>query len=120
MPGPAKTPEQIVDYLLDNAIPVGDCWECHLRPSKDQYKERHYVQVGGRSGIKWRVTRLIWTVTEGPIPEGQFVLHECDNPRCINLDHLFLGTAKENSEDMVRKGRQSNQTIAIWKSRGLA
>ena len=49
--------------------------------------------------------RAAWQQARGPIPAGLFVLHECDTPACINPDHLFLGTAKENMEDMQAKGR---------------
>lgn len=43
----------------------------------------------------------------GPIPEGMFVCHHCDNPGCIAPDHLFLGTDADNSDDKCRKGRQN-------------
>lgn len=54
--------------------------------------------------------RAAWTVANGPIPEGLFVLHHCDNRRCVNVEHLFLGTGLDNMRDMAAKGRHHNQT----------
>ena len=60
-----------------------------------------------RQGISYsaRVHRVIWTAAHGPIADDLNVLHRCDNRRCANLDHLFIGTKAENAEDMKRKGR---------------
>lgn len=51
--------------------------------------------------------RFSWTLHYGPIPPDKYVLHRCDTPLCVNPDHLFLGTHKDNSDDKVKKGRQA-------------
>lgn len=59
-----------------------------------------------KCGKLLRAHRASYAAYKGPIPPGAFVLHKCDNPRCCNPDHLFLGDAKSNAEDMIAKGRQ--------------
>lgn len=49
--------------------------------------------------------RVAYELSKGPIPIGRLVCHTCDNPKCVNPDHLFLGSAKDNLQDMKRKDR---------------
>jgi len=46
-----------------------------------------------------------WLINFGPIPTGKCVLHDCDNKLCVNPKHLWIGTKKENTQDMISKGR---------------
>lgn len=50
-------------------------------------------------------SRIAWELARGPIPDGLWVLHTCDNPPCLNPRHLWLGTALDNNRDAARKGR---------------
>jgi len=54
-----------------------------------------------------RVSRVSWEEANGPIPDGLYVLHKCDNRACYEVEHLFLGTQRDNMNDMAAKGRRS-------------
>lgn len=56
-----------------------------------------------------KASRVSWILTYGPIPDGLFVCHHCDNPPCVRPDHLFLGTPLDNMRDMIAKGRGAHQ-----------
>lgn len=51
--------------------------------------------------------RVAWEQANGPIPKGMFVCHKCDNPKCCDPEHLFLGTLADNNRDAWRKGRMT-------------
>lgn len=54
----------------------------------------------------WKAHRVAWMMTnDAEIPEGLIICHKCDNPGCVNGDHLFYGTDQDNADDMVAKGR---------------
>lgn len=56
-----------------------------------------------------RAHRISFEVHIGPIPDGMCICHKCDNPLCINPEHLFLGTNAENTHDRTAKGRSARQ-----------
>lgn len=62
------------------------------------------------NGKMWRGNRLMWIVKNGPIPDDHDVCHTCDNPRCVRIEHLFLGPAIVNMHDMIKKGRARHPT----------
>ena len=60
-----------------------------------------------RDGRLVRIHREVWIKNNGAIPEGKEICHTCDNPACINPDHLWAGTHLENMQDRSAKGRQA-------------
>ncbi len=76
----------------------------------DCYDWTGFIDPNGRAmfhfnGTKCSAARAAWIMAKGPIPDGLFVCHRCDNGRCSRLDHLFLGTHQENMDDAVAKRR---------------
>ena len=65
---------------------------------------------------KWLAHRAAWVVANGEIPDGLCVCHKCDNPKCCNPRHLFLGTRSDNAKDMWQKNRGS---VGCQKLKGI-
>lgn len=100
----AQSRDGAIARLLSRLRPTeSGCWEYTGRRSWKGYG------MAGFRNKNCHVQRLAWVLFRGPIPDGMMVLHRCDNPPCFNwLDHLFLGTAADNTHDAMKKGRLIN------------
>jgi hypothetical protein len=79
------------------------CWEWIGSPARAGYGR---LKIGRRYEF---AHRLSWRLHHGAIQDGLCVLHKCDNRICVNPDHLFVGTIQDNTDDMMRKGRDRPQ-----------
>lgn len=105
------TPKRIKHFWSkvnkQGSIPVhcpelGACWEWTAYRLKKGYGAFHT-----KGNIKELAHRMSWQLAYGDIPEKLFVLHKCDNPSCVNPEHLFLGTNLDNMADMRIKKRSN-------------
>ena len=90
-----------------------ECW-----PWTGPYHNDGYGSVYLRSERRGCQThRVAWAFARGPIPAGMHVLHRCDNRRCVNPDHLYLGTPKDNGRDKAARGRcrrHGDPALDLW------
>lgn len=108
--------EETIERLLTmRGITTTGCWEFFGLRNRQGYGQ---IRADGRN---WGVHRLMYTLTNGPIPDGLFVLHSCDNPPCFNPDHLRVGTTQQNTFDSVLRGRHGlSGPTKPYSSRGSA
>lgn len=85
---------------------ITNCWKWRKCKDKDGYG---FVRIGGGARKLYRAHRISYELFIGCIPAQRQVLHKCDNPSCINPEHLFLGTQQDNMTDCVTKGRRPRE-----------
>lgn len=97
-----KTPQ---DRLLSRrTISTSGCWEWITASNVNKHTTMT-VNVGPNVNVVDYVHRVAYATWKGKIPEGLNVCHTCDNPRCFNPDHLFVGTDMDNVKDKMGKNR---------------
>jgi hypothetical protein len=84
-------------------ISESGCWEC---TSHKPSGSKGYIEIWIH-GKRWIAHRYFYTMFKGNIPKDLIVMHSCDNRRCVNPDHLSLGSLGENNTDRHKKGRSS-------------
>jgi hypothetical protein len=82
--------------------PFSGCWLW----TGGSFNQRYGQMKSNGKRIPQLAHRIAWELYRGQIPEGLCVLHRCDTPLCVNPDHLFLGTHRDNNLDMRVKGRE--------------
>lgn len=106
LPVGKRKPASAIDRFWRQVNKTDSCWEwTGAAKSKKGYGQ---IGLGGRGAKQELVHRFSYLINKGPIPDGLVVMHACDNPKCVNPEHLSLGTASDNIRDAVAKGR--------WKS----
>lgn len=97
-------PRPVVERILARSEARGDCvvWT--------GFCVRGGYGQTWRNGRKVYAHRAMWEAFHGPVPEGFEVCHTCDNPPCVEIVHLFLGTQQDNLDDMVAKRRSRRGT----------
>lgn len=107
---PGKKAGSIKDRFWIKVNKTDSCWEWTGAVNRQNYG---VFLIGSQIDQTRKVIkahRYSYVLHNGPIPDGLSVCHKCDNPKCINPDHLFLGTHNDNMKDMVAKNRQWRAT----------
>ena len=108
------TARQIRDFWSKARVSADDsCWEWTGARNTKGYGIKRIGAAGKKKNIM--AHRMAWLLFNSTLPEGLLVCHRCDNPSCVNPAHLFLGTAKDNMDDKIAKGRGIDPPLAVLK-----
>lgn len=95
-----------------------ECWEWTGALQHNGYGQFAVMPpTDGNAGRTVRASRYSWELHYGEIPDGLLVCHKCDNRKCVNPNHLFLGTPKDNTQDMIDKGKSFGPNTEVGKER---
>lgn len=96
-----------INNFWNKVIKTDFCWNWQGARLTSRGQLWHGILTFNKQG--WLAHRFSWTIHNSPIPKGQSVLHKCDNPICVNPNHLFLGSQADNVADMMSKNRHADQ-----------
>lgn len=104
MPGGRPPSDPKERFLSKVKVMPSGCHEWQSTMHRDGYGKFYYY------GQQYSAHRAAYTLFVGDFPARKHVLHKCDNRRCVNPEHLFLGAAQDNVDDMDQKGRRGTRT----------
>lgn len=96
-------PKKTIDAFWKKVEKTDSCWNWQGCLDSDGYGRFQFNYQ------RWKTHRLSYHVHKGSIPLDMCVCHSCDNPKCVNPDHLWLGTTQDNTRDRTLKGRTANK-----------
>jgi hypothetical protein len=104
--------------FFDKVEKTATCWNWNGSTINGKYGHMFIPSIN-KNALAHRIS---WVIANGEIPEGEgfhgtCVLHKCDNPKCVNPDHLFIGTHKDNMADRQYKGRHPNAKLNVETAR---